>query len=261
MPAGWSFPWGLRARLAELLLRGMFDTLDEGQYTEHRQELLGLLQGSVWRQLQIPPDVHNAVFAWVHYRQVGWPASVWVGGGDVGMLEAACACWAMPLVSPPHRRQGMPCAGRHIIESIHLLVTTHAQPVSTSSAVLPACLQFAVSEDLLLLEVARQATQQVKPGALPLAQGGSPGGPGGSPLLVTKGELGAGVAAGSGLAPRCRLALFAPLTAFSAACPAHCCLPAWYPMMHRSTMLSFPAQLPAATTPNRLVSPTAHPLC
>lgn len=42
--AGWAFPWGLRARLAELLLRGMFDTLDEGQYTEQRQELLDLLQ-------------------------------------------------------------------------------------------------------------------------------------------------------------------------------------------------------------------------
>lgn len=44
--AGWAFPWGLRARLAELLLRGMFDTLDEGQYTEHRQELLSLVQAS-----------------------------------------------------------------------------------------------------------------------------------------------------------------------------------------------------------------------
>lgn len=44
MLAGWSFPWGLRARLAELLLRGMFDTLDEGQYTEQRQELLSALQ-------------------------------------------------------------------------------------------------------------------------------------------------------------------------------------------------------------------------
>lgn len=42
--AGWAFPWGLRARVAELLLRGMFDTLDEGQYTDHRQELLNLLQ-------------------------------------------------------------------------------------------------------------------------------------------------------------------------------------------------------------------------
>lgn len=108
----------------------MFDTLDEGQYTDHRQELLTLLQasrpgqqmtgqavrmhrqaeharlgmrlllvpqyctfpalsggrplqhacaaccwtllqGSVWQQLQISGDVHSAVFAWVHYRQVG----------------------------------------------------------------------------------------------------------------------------------------------------------------------------------------------
>ena len=68
---GWSFPWGLRARLAELLLRGIFDTLDEGQYTEQRQELVGLLQGPAWRQLGVTPDVHSAVFAWVHYRQVG----------------------------------------------------------------------------------------------------------------------------------------------------------------------------------------------
>lgn len=28
------------------------------------------LQGSVWKELHICPDVHNAVFAWVHYRQV-----------------------------------------------------------------------------------------------------------------------------------------------------------------------------------------------
>ena len=28
-------------------------------------------QGTVWKQLQVTPDVHNAVFAWVHYRQVG----------------------------------------------------------------------------------------------------------------------------------------------------------------------------------------------
>ncbi|EFN53089.1 hypothetical protein CHLNCDRAFT_137406 [Chlorella variabilis] len=108
---GWSFPWGLRARLAELLLRGIFDTLDEGQYNDHRQELLGILQGTVWRQLQITPDVHNAVFAWVHFRQ------------------------------------------------------------------------FAVSQELLLLEVARQAIQSVRTaGASPRLEGS------GSPLLVTKEE-------------------------------------------------------------------------
>ena len=69
----------------------------------------------------------------------------------------------------------------------------HVQPASSAIVCCPpACLQFAVSEELLLLEVARQATQQVKPGALPTVLRGSPGGPGSSPLLVTKGELGAG---------------------------------------------------------------------
>lgn len=110
---GWAFPWGLRARLAELLLRGVFDTLDEGQYTDHRQELLTLLQGSVWQQLQISGDVHSAVFAWVHYRQ------------------------------------------------------------------------FAVSQELLLLEVARQAIQSIQGAA---AAGASPRDGGTSPLLVTQEE-------------------------------------------------------------------------
>ncbi|KAL4439477.1 hypothetical protein ABPG77_008806 [Micractinium sp. CCAP 211/92] len=111
---GWAFPWGLRARLAELLLRGVFDTLDEGQYTEHRQELINLLQGSVWPQLQISSDVHCAVFAWVHYRQ------------------------------------------------------------------------FAVSQELLLLEVARQAIQSITGAAA--AAGASPQDGATSPLLVTQEE-------------------------------------------------------------------------
>ncbi|KAL4437302.1 hypothetical protein ABPG75_004441 [Micractinium tetrahymenae] len=111
---GWAFPWGLRARLAELLLRGVFDTLDEGQYADHRQELLALLQGTVWQQLQITGDVHNAVFAWVHYRQ------------------------------------------------------------------------FAVSQELLLLEVARQAIQSVKGASA--GAGASPRDGNTAPLLVTQEE-------------------------------------------------------------------------
>lgn len=73
--------------------------------------LLCRLQGSVWRQLQITPDVHSAVFAWVHYRQ------------------------------------------------------------------------FAVSQELLLLEVARQAIQAVKGAAAPPPNGS------GSPLLVSQGAF------------------------------------------------------------------------
>jgi hypothetical protein len=90
--AGWSFPWGLRARLAELLLRGIFDTLDEGQYNDHRQELLKLLQGGVWRQLGITPDVHSAVFAWVHYRQFALSQ-------ELLLLEAACSPTCAPAWS------------------------------------------------------------------------------------------------------------------------------------------------------------------
>lgn len=74
----------------------------------------------MWKQLEVTADVHNAVFAWVHFRQ------------------------------------------------------------------------FAVSQELLLLEVARQAIQQVTAaaGAAP------PAGPDGAalPLLVTKGERRSGAA-------------------------------------------------------------------
>ncbi len=30
----WAFPWGLRVRLVEVLLRGVFDSLAEGEYIE-----------------------------------------------------------------------------------------------------------------------------------------------------------------------------------------------------------------------------------
>jgi hypothetical protein len=42
--AGWSFPWGLRVRLCEMLLRGVFDTLDEATYIDGADAYLQLLQ-------------------------------------------------------------------------------------------------------------------------------------------------------------------------------------------------------------------------
>ena len=42
--SGWAFPWGLRARLCEVLLRGVFDTLDEGAYIAEADDYLALLQ-------------------------------------------------------------------------------------------------------------------------------------------------------------------------------------------------------------------------
>ena len=41
---GWRFPWGLRVRLCEMLLRGVFDTLEEGAYIAEADEYLQLLQ-------------------------------------------------------------------------------------------------------------------------------------------------------------------------------------------------------------------------
>lgn len=42
--SGWRFPWGLRVRLCEMLLRGVFDTLEEGAYIDEADEYLQLLQ-------------------------------------------------------------------------------------------------------------------------------------------------------------------------------------------------------------------------
>jgi hypothetical protein len=44
--AGWAFPWGLRVRLCEMLLRGVFDVLDEASYIEGADAYLQLLQVS-----------------------------------------------------------------------------------------------------------------------------------------------------------------------------------------------------------------------
>eukprot|EP00882_Tetradesmus_deserticola_P017864 GHRQ01019162.1.p1 GENE.GHRQ01019162.1~~GHRQ01019162.1.p1 ORF type:complete len:202 (+),score=101.15 GHRQ01019162.1:54-608(+) len=44
--AGWSFPWGLRVRLCEMLLRGVFDSLDEASYIDGADAYLQLLQVS-----------------------------------------------------------------------------------------------------------------------------------------------------------------------------------------------------------------------
>lgn len=67
---GWAFPWGLRTRMAELMLRGVFDSLEEGEYVEEQRELLGALQVCGLR-LQ--------VCRWLWFQVVAAP--LWVGGG------------------------------------------------------------------------------------------------------------------------------------------------------------------------------------
>ncbi|KAK9829741.1 hypothetical protein WJX72_007612 [[Myrmecia] bisecta] len=67
--SGWQFPWGLRVRLADLMLRGMFDVLDEGTFIAEKDALLQLLQTRVWPVLGIQPHIHSTIFAWIHFRQ------------------------------------------------------------------------------------------------------------------------------------------------------------------------------------------------
>ena len=66
---GWAYPWAVRIRLADLMLRGLFDTLDEASYVESKDALLQLLQTRVWPLLGISPQIHSTIYAWIHFRQ------------------------------------------------------------------------------------------------------------------------------------------------------------------------------------------------
>jgi hypothetical protein len=44
VPAGWAFPWGLRVRLYEMLLRALFDSLDEAEYVPDKDRYLQVLE-------------------------------------------------------------------------------------------------------------------------------------------------------------------------------------------------------------------------
>lgn len=43
---GWAFPWGLRVRLYELLLRALFDALDEAEYIPDKEAYLRVVEVS-----------------------------------------------------------------------------------------------------------------------------------------------------------------------------------------------------------------------
>lgn len=66
---GLTFPQGLSIQVAEMLLCGVFDSLDEGQFVPEAQELLSLLSSNVWPQLGISPQMNSALGIWVHFRQ------------------------------------------------------------------------------------------------------------------------------------------------------------------------------------------------
>jgi hypothetical protein len=54
-----------------MLLRGVFDSLEEGAYISEADDYLQMLQFRVWPLLGVSSSMHNSCFAWVHFRQVG----------------------------------------------------------------------------------------------------------------------------------------------------------------------------------------------
>lgn len=66
-------------------------------------------QGSVWPQLQISSDVHCAVFAWVHYRQVRWQGVYIVSSGMVQYPQMGAVPSGVQCTSNSRGRQQGSC--------------------------------------------------------------------------------------------------------------------------------------------------------
>ena len=67
--SGWAFPWGLRVQLAEVLLQGLFDSEARGYVPQHERLLAGIAR-QLWPLLGISAPVADALWAWVHFREV-----------------------------------------------------------------------------------------------------------------------------------------------------------------------------------------------
>ncbi len=65
---GIRIPWDLRISIAEVLLRGSFDSFDAGSLIDEADELDRLLASKVWPVLGITDDIHVALQIWAHYR-------------------------------------------------------------------------------------------------------------------------------------------------------------------------------------------------
>ncbi|KAL3161403.1 hypothetical protein ABBQ32_010293 [Trebouxia sp. C0010 RCD-2024] len=96
---GWAYPWAVRIRLCDLMLRGMFDTLDEASYVESKDALLQLLQNRVWPLLGVSKHIHNTIYAWIHFRQFAVT-------GDLQLLDTTKDLIHGAL-SSPHAGRGL----------------------------------------------------------------------------------------------------------------------------------------------------------
>jgi hypothetical protein len=75
-------PWYLRVSIAEVLLRGSFDTFDAGSLIDEADELEHLLARNVWPVLGITDDIRVALQIWAHYRN-------FYVSKEIGLLERA----------------------------------------------------------------------------------------------------------------------------------------------------------------------------
>ncbi len=95
---GLTLPLGLSVQVAEMLLCGVFDSLDEGQFVPEAPELLGLLSSNVWPQLGISPQMNSALGMWVHFRQymASKETSLLHAGVQLAQSASASAASASP---------------------------------------------------------------------------------------------------------------------------------------------------------------------
>lgn len=65
---GWKHPWGVRVRLAELLLAVVQRGYSEGP-SEEAAELEGTLASRLWPPLCINPAVHDSLTPFLNFRE------------------------------------------------------------------------------------------------------------------------------------------------------------------------------------------------
>ena len=108
---GYNIPWDLKASIAEVLLRGCFDSFDESSLIDEVDELESLLKKNVWPVLGISDDIHLALQVWAHYRQ-------FYISKEISLLERAIDI--VSRVSSPERTDAS-SKGKLVQEIVHAI--------------------------------------------------------------------------------------------------------------------------------------------
>ena len=88
--SGWRFPWAVRVRVADLLLRSLFESDDSGAYVEDRTALLSLLENQLWPLLGISPQVWHDSFTENLLRHLLLLPCCTLLAGSIGSLGDIC---------------------------------------------------------------------------------------------------------------------------------------------------------------------------